>query len=126
MRDCDRQGSCRCCHVAARFRPAATVHAKLASWHGGAPLIRRVRLGDNHDSRSRNVREDLDRMVSFYTKTFGLIVDEAQRGDYAVLTGPEVELSIVQIPEHIASQIEISSPSPARSRHRLSWRLFFH
>lgn len=60
--------------------------------------------------------KNLDRMVSFYTKTFGLTVAEAQRGDYAVLTGPEVELSIVQIPEHIASQIEISSPPHARSR----------
>jgi catechol 2,3-dioxygenase-like lactoylglutathione lyase family enzyme len=41
--------------------------------------------------------KNLDRMVSFYTKTFGLIVVEAQRGDYAVLTGPEVELSIVGV-----------------------------
>lgn len=30
-------------HVAARFRPGATMHAELASWHGGARLIRRVR-----------------------------------------------------------------------------------
>ena len=50
--------------------------------------------------------KDLDRLVAFYT-ALGLSVDEAQPGDYAVLTGPQVELSIVQIPEHIASQIEI-------------------
>jgi catechol 2,3-dioxygenase-like lactoylglutathione lyase family enzyme len=59
--------------------------------------------------------KDLDRLVAFYT-ALGLTVDEAQRGDYAVLMGPRVELSIVQIPEHIASQIEISNPPQARSR----------
>ena len=56
---------------------------------------------------------NLDRMVAFYT-AFGLSVDEAERGDYAVLIGPKLELSIVQIPEHIASQIELADPPRAR------------
>src|SRR5262249_40870582 len=43
-------------------------------------------------------------------------VDETQPGDYAVLTGPALELSIVQIPRDLASQIEISSPPQARER----------
>jgi predicted enzyme related to lactoylglutathione lyase len=59
--------------------------------------------------------KDLDRLVAFYS-ALGLTVDEAQRGDYAVLTAPQVELSIVQIPEPIASQIEIANPPQARSR----------
>jgi catechol 2,3-dioxygenase-like lactoylglutathione lyase family enzyme len=58
---------------------------------------------------------DLEGMVQFYA-ALGLKVEEAQRGDYAVLTGPELELSIVQIPPPIASQIEISSPPQARER----------
>ena len=57
--------------------------------------------------------KDLDRMVAFYT-ALGLTVDESARGDYAVLIGPELELSIVQIPHHIASQIELSSPPRVR------------
>ncbi len=59
--------------------------------------------------------KSLDRLVAFYT-ALGLSVDEIQHGDYAVLTGPQVELSIVQAPEHIASQIEISDPPQARSQ----------
>ena len=59
--------------------------------------------------------KNLDRMVDFYV-ALGLTVDEAQRGDYAVLTRSELELSIVQIPEHIASQIELSDPPQARER----------
>ena len=59
--------------------------------------------------------KNLDRMVDFYV-ALGLTVDEAQRGDYAVLTGPELELSIVQTPEHIASQIELSNPPQAKER----------
>ena len=59
--------------------------------------------------------KDLDRMVAFYA-ALGLTVDEAQRGDYAVLMGPELELSIVQIPERIASQIELSNPPEVRER----------
>jgi predicted enzyme related to lactoylglutathione lyase len=55
---------------------------------------------------------DLDRLVEFYT-AHGLTVAEAQPGDYAVLTGPHCELSIIQIPRHIAAQIEIQSPPQA-------------
>lgn len=58
--------------------------------------------------------KDLDRMVAFYTAALGLAVDESARGDYAVLLGPNLELSIVQIPQHIASQIELSDPPRAR------------
>ena len=57
--------------------------------------------------------KDLDRMTQFYT-ALGLKVDEAQPGEYSVLTGPEMELSIVRIPENIASKIEISNPPHAR------------
>jgi catechol 2,3-dioxygenase-like lactoylglutathione lyase family enzyme len=57
----------------------------------------------------------LDRMVDFYA-ALGLTVDEALRGDYAVLTGAELELSIIQIPEHLASQIESANPPQARER----------
>jgi hypothetical protein len=59
--------------------------------------------------------KNLERLAEFYT-TLGLVVDESVRGDFAVLMGPGVELSIVQIPEPIASQIEISDPPQARSR----------
>ena len=59
--------------------------------------------------------KDLDRMVAFYT-ALGLKVDDAQSGDYAVLTGPECELSIVQIPQRVASQIQIASPPQAREK----------
>jgi len=58
--------------------------------------------------------KDLDRMVAFYT-ALGLSLDESARGDYAVLIGgAELELSIVQIPERIASQIKLSDPAQAR------------
>src|SRR5262245_23099360 len=53
-------------------------------------------------------------LVEFYA-TLGLAVDEHDPGDFAVLVGPGVELSIVQIPERFASQIEISSPPRVRS-----------
>jgi predicted enzyme related to lactoylglutathione lyase len=59
--------------------------------------------------------KNLDSLVAFYA-TFGLSVDETERGEYAVLTGPQVELSIIQIPAHLASAIEISSPPKVRSR----------
>ena len=58
--------------------------------------------------------KNLDRLVEFYP-ALGLAVDEAQSGDYAVLIGPQIELSIVQIPEQIASQIQITDPPQARS-----------
>ena len=58
--------------------------------------------------------KDLDRMVAFYTG-LGLTLDEFARRDYAVLIGAaELELSIVQIPERIASQVRISDPPQAR------------
>jgi predicted enzyme related to lactoylglutathione lyase len=58
--------------------------------------------------------KDLDRMVAFYT-ALGLTLDEFARGDYAVLTGAKgLELSIIQIPQRIASQITISDPPQAR------------
>jgi predicted enzyme related to lactoylglutathione lyase len=59
--------------------------------------------------------KDLDRMVEFYA-ALGLKVDEVERSDFAVLLGSELELSIVQIPKDIASQIEISTPPQARTR----------
>ena len=59
--------------------------------------------------------KDLDRLVAFY-KALGLEVDEAERGDYAVLLGKDVELSIVQVPQQVAAQIEISTPPQARTR----------
>jgi predicted enzyme related to lactoylglutathione lyase len=57
--------------------------------------------------------KDLDRMVTFYA-ALGLAVDEARRGDFAVLTGPDLELSVVQIPAHIASRIQLSDPPQPR------------
>jgi len=59
--------------------------------------------------------KDLDRMVDFYA-ALGLDVDEVARGDYAVLLGRELELSIIQVPRHIAAQIDISDPPQARER----------
>jgi hypothetical protein len=42
-------------------------------------------------------------------------LDESARGDYAALIGgAELELSIVQIPERIGSQIKLSDPPQAR------------
>ncbi|MGE0645488.1 MAG: VOC family protein [Nitrospira sp.] len=57
--------------------------------------------------------KELDRMVEFYT-ALGLTLDEVQRGDYAVLTGPAYELSLVQVPKAIAAHIDIASPPIAR------------
>ena len=61
---------------------------------------------------------DLGRMVDFY-RTLGLEVDELEHGDYAVLLGPAIELSIVQMPERLAAQIDTSNPAEARSDVRL-------
>jgi len=69
--------------------------------------------------------KDLERIVVFYT-ALGLKVDESQPGDYAVLTGPELELSIVQIPQDIASKIEISSPPQARERTPIKLAFIVH
>ena len=57
--------------------------------------------------------KSLDRLVNFYA-ALDLTVDERDAGDYAVLIGRHMELSIVQIPEHIARQIELSSPPQVR------------
>lgn len=59
--------------------------------------------------------KDLERMAEFYT-ALCLTVDDTQPGNYAVLTGPGLELSIVQIPQEMALQIDISSPPQARER----------
>lgn len=57
--------------------------------------------------------KDLGRMIEFYT-ALGLTVDGAQDGDYAVLTGPQCQLSLVQVPKDIAARIEIATPPQAR------------
>ncbi len=58
--------------------------------------------------------KNLDSLVAFYAG-LGLRLDEFARGDYAVLIGgAELELSIVQTPERIASQIRLSDPPQAR------------
>jgi predicted enzyme related to lactoylglutathione lyase len=58
--------------------------------------------------------KDLDRMVAFYA-ALGFSVNESAPGDYAVLIGgAQTELSILQIPERIASQIKLSDPPQAR------------
>lgn len=57
---------------------------------------------------------DLDRLVAFYSG-LGLTVDEMQPGDYAVLTAPQAELSIIRIPQPLAAQIEIADPPQVRS-----------
>ena len=59
--------------------------------------------------------KNLDRLVDFYG-ALGFKMDEGKPGDYAVLTAPQMELSIVQIPEHIASQIDLSNPPQVRER----------
>jgi predicted enzyme related to lactoylglutathione lyase len=58
--------------------------------------------------------KDLDRLVAFYA-ALGLKVDEAE-SDFAVLLGAGLELSIVQIPKQVASEIAISTPPQARTR----------
>ena len=65
-------------------------------------------------SRRLDLPHLLDRLVAFYA-ALGLDVDEAERGDYAVLLGNGVELSILQIPLQVAAQIEISAPPQART-----------
>lgn len=57
----------------------------------------------------------MDRLVAFYS-SLGFAVQEMQPSDYAVLTGSETELSIVQIPERFTHDIEIEDPPRARSR----------
>ena len=66
--------------------------------------------------------KDLGRMVEFYA-ALGLKIDEAE-DDFAVLLGPDVELSIVQIPEPVAARIEISTPPQARTRTPLKLAFF--
>lgn len=56
---------------------------------------------------------DLGRMVEFYS-ALGLTVDEAQIGDYAVLTESQCELVIVQVPKDRTERIEITTPPQAR------------
>jgi catechol 2,3-dioxygenase-like lactoylglutathione lyase family enzyme len=67
--------------------------------------------------------KDLERLVEFYA-VLGLKVDEVEGGDFAVLLGDGLELSIVQIPKHIASQVEISTPPQARTRTPLKLAFF--
>jgi catechol 2,3-dioxygenase-like lactoylglutathione lyase family enzyme len=66
--------------------------------------------------------KDLGRMVEFYT-ALGLKVDEAE-DDFAVLLGAGLELSLVQIPEPMAAQIEISTPPQARTRTPIKLAFF--
>jgi len=56
----------------------------------------------------------LNRQVEFFA-ALGLTVDEIEPDDYAILVGDGLELSIVQIPEAIASQIEITTPPVIRA-----------
>jgi predicted enzyme related to lactoylglutathione lyase len=58
---------------------------------------------------------DLERMVQFYAE-LGLKLEETKRGEYAVLAGPQFEMSIIQIPRHLASQINPSEPPQAREQ----------
>jgi catechol 2,3-dioxygenase-like lactoylglutathione lyase family enzyme len=67
--------------------------------------------------------KDLERLVAFYA-ALGLKIDEAERGDFAVLLGAGLELSIIQIPKEIAAQIEISTPPQARTRTPLKLCFF--
>jgi catechol 2,3-dioxygenase-like lactoylglutathione lyase family enzyme len=67
--------------------------------------------------------KDLERLVAFYA-ALGLRVDETKRGDFAVLLGPDLELSIIQIPKQVASQIEISTPPQARTRTPIKLAFF--
>jgi hypothetical protein len=67
--------------------------------------------------------KELDRLVEFYA-TVGLVVDESEHGHYAVLTGRGVELSIIQVPEPIASQIDIANPPQTRSRTPIKLAFF--
>lgn len=57
--------------------------------------------------------KDLGRMIEFYT-ALGLTLEGAQSGDFAVLTGPHCELSLVQVPKDIAARIAITSPPQPR------------
>ncbi len=58
--------------------------------------------------------KDLNDLTEFYTVLGGEVV-EASEGEFAVLSYGETELTIVQAPERIASQIVIKKPPVARS-----------
>ncbi len=62
--------------------------------------------------------KELDRLVTFYSMLGGNVVD-AQPGEYAVLQGSNTELSIVQSPKHIASEIQITTPPAVRTNTAL-------
>ena len=55
---------------------------------------------------------DLDRLATFYRSVLGLSVIESATGDFVTMAsaGGAVELSIVQIPVHIAASIVVAEP----------------
>jgi predicted enzyme related to lactoylglutathione lyase len=58
---------------------------------------------------------DLDKMVQFYAQ-LGLKLEETKRGEYAVLAGLHFEMSFIQSPRPLASQINASKPPQAREQ----------
>jgi uncharacterized protein YjbI with pentapeptide repeats len=58
--------------------------------------------------------KDLPRLRRFYEKALGFVVETTQR-DHAVLVSPALRLTLVEIPAHISSSIEIVDPPRLRS-----------
>lgn len=54
-----------------------------------------------------------DTVAEFYRSTLSLTVEEADAG-FTLLTGPGIELSVVQIPEQIARTFSVASPPEVR------------
>lgn len=58
----------------------------------------------------------LESMASFYREAFGLTIDEsASEPGFIVLHGDRSRLALHEIPDHVASTIEITEPPAPRS-----------
>jgi len=58
--------------------------------------------------------KDLTKLRDFYLALGGKVTD-GDGGDYVVITSQVADLIVLQTPEHISSQIEISKPPKVRS-----------
>jgi hypothetical protein len=67
--------------------------------------------------------DSLSRLVAFYG-VLGFRVDESETGDYAVLIGPQMELSVIQALKHAASQDTVSDPPRIREETPLKLVIF--
>ena len=62
--------------------------------------------------------KDLPRMMAFYRDTLGLkLIDETQSASYVEFDAGSANFALHAIPDHLAGQIEILSPSRPRENN---------